>query len=163
MTKAVYTAFTYILNCENILSSFSFFFSYFARYKYLYKNILGIVGSKGFVCLCCSQGLSAILSPNTGILDWAEVARSYGNDFKKAGGDIYTGYEVSIQANVRHTSHLSQVIISLVLVSEKFLFPFLKFTICHYLSCTVLLTLLIIVECSRNSVTHDPNKCYSLP
>lgn len=41
------------------------------------------------------EGLSAILSPNTGILDWAEVARSYGDDFKKAGGDIYTGYEVT--------------------------------------------------------------------
>ena len=44
----------------------------------------------------CSKGLSAILSPNTGILDWAEVAKSYGADFKKAGGDIYTGYEVII-------------------------------------------------------------------
>ncbi|KAL9952047.1 hypothetical protein ACROYT_G039247 [Oculina patagonica] len=41
------------------------------------------------------EGLSAILSPNTGILDWAEVAKSYGDDFKKAGGDIYTGYEVT--------------------------------------------------------------------
>lgn len=40
--------------------------------------------------------MSAILSPNTGIVDWAEVARSYGDDFKKAGGDIYTGYEVRI-------------------------------------------------------------------
>lgn len=41
------------------------------------------------------EGLSAILSPNTGILDWAEVAKSYGTDFKNAGGDIYTGYEVT--------------------------------------------------------------------
>lgn len=40
------------------------------------------------------EGVSAILSPNTGIVDWAEVARSYGEDFKKAGGEIYTGYEV---------------------------------------------------------------------
>lgn len=46
--------------------------------------------------LNCSQGLSAILSPNTGILDWAEVAKSYGADFKKAGGDIYPGFEVRI-------------------------------------------------------------------
>lgn len=43
---------------------------------------------------CLFKGLSAILSPNTGILDWAEVAKSYGTDFKNAGGDIYTGYEV---------------------------------------------------------------------
>lgn len=41
------------------------------------------------------EGVSAILSPNTGIVDWAEVARSYGEDFKKAGGKIYTGYEVT--------------------------------------------------------------------
>ncbi|XP_058970075.2 L-2-hydroxyglutarate dehydrogenase, mitochondrial-like [Pocillopora verrucosa] len=41
------------------------------------------------------EGVSAILSPNTGIVDWAEVARSYGEDFKKAGGEIYTGYEVT--------------------------------------------------------------------
>ena len=54
----------------------------------------GITGSQRVVC--CLQGLSAILSPNTGILDWAEVARNYGDDFKKAGGDIYTGYEVRI-------------------------------------------------------------------
>ena len=50
--------------------------------------------------MCCTlvnfflKGVSAILSPNTGIVDWAEVARSYGEDFKKAGGEIYTGYEV---------------------------------------------------------------------
>ncbi|XP_074631966.1 L-2-hydroxyglutarate dehydrogenase, mitochondrial-like [Acropora palmata] len=41
------------------------------------------------------KGLSAILSPNTGIVDWAEVAKSYGADFKEAGGDIYTGFEVT--------------------------------------------------------------------
>lgn len=41
------------------------------------------------------EGLAAIFSPNTGILDWAEVARNYGADFRKAGGDIYTGFEVS--------------------------------------------------------------------
>ena len=49
--------------------------------------------------MCCTlvnffKGVSAILSPNTGIVDWAEVAQSYGEDFKKAGGEIYTGYEV---------------------------------------------------------------------
>lgn len=47
--------------------------------------------------LFCSKGLSAILSPNTGIVDWAEVAKSYGADFKEAGGDIYTGFEVHIE------------------------------------------------------------------
>ena len=40
------------------------------------------------------QGMFAIHSPNTGIIDYAEVTRMYGEDFKKAGGDIYTSYEV---------------------------------------------------------------------
>ena len=42
--------------------------------------------------------MAAIFSPNTGILDWAEVARNYGADFKKAGGDIYTGFEVRLMS-----------------------------------------------------------------
>ncbi len=36
----------------------------------------------------------AIYSPNTGIVDWGQVARSYGNDFKQCGGKIITGFEV---------------------------------------------------------------------
>jgi len=36
----------------------------------------------------------AIVSPNTGILDWAQVSNSFGENFAKAGGDIYTNYHV---------------------------------------------------------------------
>ena len=53
------------------------------------------------------QGVSAILSPNTGIVDWAQVARSYGEDFKVAGGDIHTNYEVRVYKSYtyRHLEH----------------------------------------------------------
>ena len=36
----------------------------------------------------------AVYSPHTGIVDWGEVARSYGKDFRKSGGRIITGFEV---------------------------------------------------------------------
>lgn len=41
------------------------------------------------------QGIAAIWSPNTGIVDWAEVTRSYGNDFKALGGVVFHNFEVS--------------------------------------------------------------------
>lgn len=40
-------------------------------------------------------GIAAIWSPVTGIVDWAQVALSYGDDVREAGGDIYTGREVT--------------------------------------------------------------------
>ena len=38
----------------------------------------------------------AIHSPNTGIVDWARVARSFGKDFEQSGGKIITGFQVSV-------------------------------------------------------------------
>ena len=46
------------------------------------------------------QGIQAIHSPYTGIVDWAQVARSYAEDFRTAGGDIYTNFEVSVAVNI---------------------------------------------------------------
>lgn len=40
-------------------------------------------------------GIRAIASPVTGIVDYGEVARSYGDDIREAGGDIYTNREVT--------------------------------------------------------------------
>ena len=40
------------------------------------------------------QGLKAIHSPHTGIIDYGEVTRSYGRTFEKAGGKVYTNFEV---------------------------------------------------------------------
>ncbi|XP_072170956.1 L-2-hydroxyglutarate dehydrogenase, mitochondrial-like [Diadema setosum] len=40
------------------------------------------------------KGLKAIHSPNTGIVDWAQVARYYGTNFKKHGGSIFLNFEV---------------------------------------------------------------------
>jgi 2-hydroxyglutarate dehydrogenase len=39
------------------------------------------------------QGLKAIHSPHTGIIDYGEVTRSYGRTFEKAGGKVYTNFE----------------------------------------------------------------------
>ncbi|XP_063702087.1 L-2-hydroxyglutarate dehydrogenase, mitochondrial [Culicoides brevitarsis] len=38
-------------------------------------------------------GLKAIWSPETGIVDWAQVCRSYGKDFTNSGGDIHLNFE----------------------------------------------------------------------
>jgi len=39
------------------------------------------------------QGVRAIWSPETGIVDWGRVARHYGEVFKSRGGEILTGFE----------------------------------------------------------------------
>ncbi|XP_032820824.2 L-2-hydroxyglutarate dehydrogenase, mitochondrial isoform X1 [Petromyzon marinus] len=41
------------------------------------------------------KGIKALDSPYTGIVDWAEVARSYGRDFVEMGGEIHMGFCVS--------------------------------------------------------------------
>ncbi|MBV9440256.1 MAG: L-2-hydroxyglutarate oxidase [Candidatus Eremiobacteraeota bacterium] len=40
------------------------------------------------------RGIKAIFSPVTGIVDWGVVARSYGDDAKAMGADMYLGHEV---------------------------------------------------------------------
>lgn len=40
------------------------------------------------------QGLKAIHSPHTGIIDWGLVTKYYGKQFEKLGGTIYTDFEV---------------------------------------------------------------------
>jgi len=41
------------------------------------------------------EGVKAIWSPHTGIVDWGLVARHYGKVFKEAGGEIKLGFEVT--------------------------------------------------------------------
>ena len=41
------------------------------------------------------QGLEALWSPHTGIVDWAQVAKMYGTQFEARGGKIHLGFEVS--------------------------------------------------------------------
>ncbi|XP_061649660.1 L-2-hydroxyglutarate dehydrogenase, mitochondrial isoform X2 [Phyllopteryx taeniolatus] len=41
------------------------------------------------------RGVMALNSPNTGIVDWRQVALQYGKDFEEAGGKVVTQYEVS--------------------------------------------------------------------
>lgn len=40
------------------------------------------------------RGIRAIHSPHTGIVDWAVVTESYGEDFKYFGGHIFKNFEV---------------------------------------------------------------------
>lgn len=40
------------------------------------------------------QGLKAIWSPDTGIVDWAEVNRSYVDDCRIRGADVYLNFLV---------------------------------------------------------------------
>jgi L-2-hydroxyglutarate oxidase LhgO len=42
-----------------------------------------------------SAGIKGIFSPETGIVNWSEVARHYAEDVTNAGGEILTSYEVS--------------------------------------------------------------------
>ena len=37
----------------------------------------------------------AIHSPNTGIVDYVQVTRSYAEDFKQAGGKVFTSSQVN--------------------------------------------------------------------
>jgi L-2-hydroxyglutarate oxidase LhgO len=41
------------------------------------------------------RGIRAIWSPNTGIVDYLQVALSYANDIRQLGGDIRAGHEVT--------------------------------------------------------------------
>jgi len=41
------------------------------------------------------EGVRAIWSPHTGIVDWGLVARHYGKVFQRAGGEIKLGFEVT--------------------------------------------------------------------
>lgn len=40
------------------------------------------------------KGIKAIHSPHTGIVDWALVTEYYATDFRNAGGEIFTSFEV---------------------------------------------------------------------
>ncbi len=42
-----------------------------------------------------TQGIMALDSPNTGIVDWRLVALTYGKDFQEAGGTVITDFEAS--------------------------------------------------------------------
>ncbi|XP_072895911.1 L-2-hydroxyglutarate dehydrogenase, mitochondrial isoform X3 [Hemitrygon akajei] len=50
---------------------------------------------KGIPYKRCGKGLMALDSPNTGIVDWREVALSYAKDFCEMGGSIETQFEVT--------------------------------------------------------------------
>ncbi|CAB4000120.1 L-2-hydroxyglutarate dehydrogenase, mitochondrial, partial [Paramuricea clavata] len=51
------------------------------------------------------EGVRAIHSPHTGIVDWGEVARSYGEQFQKSGGEVKVNFEVAKFSSSTHHQH----------------------------------------------------------
>lgn len=49
------------------------------------------------------QGIMALDSPYTGIVDWRMVALRYGTDFEEAGGTVLTEYEVTDISTVKES------------------------------------------------------------
>lgn len=49
------------------------------------------------------QGIMALDSPYTGIVDWRMVALRYGTDFEEAGGKVVTEYEVNDISTVKES------------------------------------------------------------
>ena len=51
------------------------------------------------------EGVQAIHSPHTGIVDWGEVARSYGDEFQRFGGDVKVNFQVAKFSSSTHQQH----------------------------------------------------------
>ena len=51
----------------------------------------------------------AIHSPNTGIVDYAEVTKSYADDFKQAGGKVFTSSKASYQTLFSKGSEIATI------------------------------------------------------
>lgn len=49
------------------------------------------------------QGIMALDSPYTGIVDWRMVALRYASDFEEAGGTVLTEYKVSDISTIKES------------------------------------------------------------
>ncbi|GBL85352.1 L-2-hydroxyglutarate dehydrogenase, mitochondrial [Araneus ventricosus] len=56
------------------------------------------------------SGLKAILSPNTGIVDWGQVTKSFADDCKERGADIYLNFPVTGFQTISESSRGSIVV-----------------------------------------------------
>ena len=54
-------------------------------------------------------GIKAIWSPHTGIVDWARVARKYGEVFQDKGGNIHLGCELRDFKQTKNDKHPVQI------------------------------------------------------
>ena len=58
-----------------------------------------LVNSVAYTCiiqLVILQGVMAIHSPYTGIVDYSRVTNSYADDFMNRGGQVYTDFKVCL-------------------------------------------------------------------
>ena len=56
------------------------------------------------------NGLEALWSPHTGIVDWAEVAKMYGIQFEKLGGKIHLNFEATKFVESRNPDKPIQIV-----------------------------------------------------
>lgn len=68
------------------------------------KTKLHIQPSLFFHILILFQGLMALDSPYTGIVNYKQVAESYAEDFQEAGGTILTDFEVTGMVMAKESS-----------------------------------------------------------
>lgn len=68
------------------------------------KTKVPIQPSLFFCILIPFQGLMALDSPYTGIVNYKQVAQSYAEDFQEAGGTILTDFEVTNMEMAKESS-----------------------------------------------------------
>lgn len=64
-------------------------------------------------------GTRGLWSPHTGIVDWAEVTRSYGKDFAEKGGNIHLNFEVTSFRETAESSPASKVCESMLCLDVR--------------------------------------------
>lgn len=59
------------------------------------------------------QGLKALYSPHTGIVDYGEVTKSYANNFTSRGGTIHLGAKViDFKENTENPEYPIRIVVS---------------------------------------------------
>lgn len=58
------------------------------------------------------QGVKALWSPHTGIVDYALVTEHYAQDFKRGGGQIYVGFNVKKFLETKSNSEYPVTLVS---------------------------------------------------
>ena len=67
------------------------------------------------------QGMKALHSPHTGIVDWGYVTHIYAENFKRRGGTVKLGFEVTRFEETRETPDFPVTVIGSNSVSNSLL------------------------------------------
>ena len=71
----------------------------------MYKSRLDLECCVSNTTVMFFQGLKAVHSPHTGIIDYKVVTQSYGQTFEKLGGHILTDFEVTGFSVTKESGH----------------------------------------------------------